>query len=103
MESIAGLPTVVGGVSSNQFLSSVEVLDNSNNDDAPLGLEWRVAAHSMATPRYDFALAAVPITQVLSEDMLNKEDVCGMNEGKPINFFVLDLQQNFHVSILNEL
>ena len=94
MESIAGLPTVVGGVSSNQFLSSVEVLDNSNNDDAPLGLEWRVAAHSMATPRYDFALAAVPITQVLSEDMLNKEDVCGMNEGKFIDLFWLRICNN---------
>ncbi len=82
MDSIAGLPTVVGGVSSNQFLSAIEVLDNSNNADAPMGLEWRMTAHTMATPRYDFAFSAVPITQVLSEDMLNKEDVCGMDEGK---------------------
>ena len=80
METIAGLPTVVGGVSTTQFLSSVEVLDNSNNDDAPLGLEWRIAAHSMATPRYDFALSTVPITQVLGEEMMNKMDVCGMDE-----------------------
>ena len=82
MASIAGLPTVVGGVSSNQFLSSIEVLDNSNKDDAPLGLEWRVGAHTMATPRYDFALSAVPITQVLSKDVLNKEDVCGVQDGE---------------------
>ena len=81
MASIAGLPTVVGGVSSNQFLSSVEVLDNSINDDAPLGMEWRVGAHSMPTPRYDFALSTVPITQVLGEDKLNKEDVCGSQSG----------------------
>ena len=81
MASIAGLPTVVGGVSSNQFLSSVEVLDNSINDDAPLGMEWRVGAHSMPTPRYDFALSTVPITQVLGEDKLNKEDVCGPQSG----------------------
>ena len=81
MASIAGLPTVVGGVSSNQFLSSVEVLDNSIKDDAPLGMEWRVGAHSMSTPRYDFALSTVPITQVLGKDKLNKEDVCGSQSG----------------------
>ena len=80
MDTIAGLPTVVGGVSTTQFLQSVEVLDNSNNEDAPLGLEWRLAAHSMATPRYDFALSTVPITQVLGEEMMNKMDVCGMDE-----------------------
>ena len=82
MASIAGLPTVVGGVSSNQFLSSIEVLDNSRDDNAPLGLEWRIGAHTMATPRYDFALSAVPITQVLSENMLNTKDVCGKDDGK---------------------
>ena len=65
MSVIAGLPTVVGGVSSDEFLASVEVLDNSANDDAPMGLEWRIAAHEMATPRYDFAYAAVPISQAL--------------------------------------
>ena len=81
MAAISGLPTVVGGVSSNQFLSSVEVLDNSLSDEAPMGLEWRVAAHSMATPRYDFALSAVPITQVLDINDLNKKDVCGLDGG----------------------
>ena len=87
MASIGGLPTVVGGVSSTQFLSSIEVLDNSNSDNAPLGLEWRVAAHTMATPRYDFALAAVPITQVLTQDVLNKEDICGVDDGE--SFFII--------------
>ena len=95
MAAISGLPTVVGGVSSNQFLSSVEVLDNSLSDEAPMGLEWRVAAHSMATPRYDFALSAVPITQVLDKNDLNKKDVCGM-DGSNCHFcifiFILYIQ-----------
>ena len=51
MSVIAGLPTVVGGVSSDEFLASVEVLDNSAKEDTPLGQEWRIAAHGMATPR----------------------------------------------------
>ena len=87
MESISGLPTVVGGVSTNQFLSSVEVLDNSLKEESPLGLEWRIAAHSMATPRYDFALSTVPISQVLDEEMMNKMDVCGMDEEGIDNLF----------------
>ena len=39
----------------------VEVLDNSPNIEVPLGHEWRVAAHSLAAPRYDFALAVAPV------------------------------------------
>ena len=37
MEVIGGLVTVLGGVSNTEFLSSVEVLDNSPDSDAPLG------------------------------------------------------------------
>ena len=73
MSVIAGLPTVVGGVSSDEFQASVEVLDNSASDASPMGFDWRIAAHAMATPRYDFAYAAVPISQALPNkaDQLN--------------------------------
>ena len=78
MGVIAGLPTVIGGVSSNEFLASIEVLDNSSDESSPLGFEWRVAAHSMATPRYDFAWATAPISQVIGSQPMNKMDMCGM-------------------------
>ena len=63
MAMIGGLVTVIGGVSKTEFLASIEVLDNSaNSDENPLGHEWRVAAHSLAAPRYDFALAVAPVS-----------------------------------------
>ena len=65
MAMIGGLVTVIGGVSKTEFLASIEVLDNSaNSDENPLGHEWRVAAHSLAAPRYDFALAVAPVSYI---------------------------------------
>ena len=61
---IGGLATVLGGVSKKEFLSSVEVLDNSQNAEAPLGYEWRITAHTLSVPRYDFALAVAPISSL---------------------------------------
>lgn len=68
MATIGGLVTVLGGVSKTEFLSSVEVLDNSPDSDAPLGFEWRVTAHSLSAPRYDFALAVAPVSALNIED-----------------------------------
>jgi len=68
MEVIGGLVTVLGGVSNTEFLSSVEVLDNSPDSDAPLGFEWRVTAHALTAPRYDFALAVAPVSSLSLED-----------------------------------
>jgi hypothetical protein len=62
MAVISGLPTVVGGVADFEFLSSVEVLDNSADENSPFGLEWRVAAYTLSSPRYDFAMATIPIS-----------------------------------------
>ena len=62
MAVISGLPTVVGGVADFEFLSSIEVLDNSADENSPFGLEWRVAAYTMSSPRYDFAMATIPIS-----------------------------------------
>ena len=78
MAMIGGLVTVIGGVSKTEFLSSVEVLDNSPDSDAPLGFEWRVAAHSLTSPRYDFALAVAPVSALLLED--RPMDECPMIE-----------------------
>ena len=91
MSVIAGLPTVVGGVSSKEFLASIEVLDHSSKEQSPMGVEWRVGAHAMATPRYDFAYAAVPVSQVVhgNADMMNyvcdSEDMAAAVEGNAIS------------------
>jgi hypothetical protein len=61
MAVISGLPTVVGGVADFEFLSSIEVLDNSADENSPFGLEWRVAAYTLSSPKYDFAMATIPI------------------------------------------
>jgi len=62
MALIDGLPTVIGGVSSREFLQSIEVLDNSVDEAAPLGMDWRISAHALMHPRYDFAIAHIPIS-----------------------------------------
>ena len=51
MEVIGGLVTVLGGVSNTEFLSSVEVLDNSPDSDAPLG-----TIHKLRKPFYSTKL-----------------------------------------------
>jgi len=79
MAMIGGLVTVIGGVSKTEFLASIEVLDNSaNSDENPLGHEWRVAAHSLAAPRYDFALAVAPVSALKQEERMMDE--CVMEE-----------------------
>jgi len=79
MAMIGGLVTVIGGVSKTEFLASIEVLDNSaNSDENPLGHEWRVAAHSLAAPRYDFALAVAPVSALNQEERMM--DKCVMEE-----------------------
>jgi len=78
MATIGGLVTVLGGVAKTEFLSSVEVLDNSPDSDAPLGFEWRVTAHSLSAPRYDFALAIAPVSALSMED--RNMDKCSVTE-----------------------
>ena len=41
---INGIPTVVGGVATNEFLASVEQLDSSNKQDVLYQREWRLVA-----------------------------------------------------------
>ena len=62
MALVSGMASVIGGISEQEFLRSIEVLDNSADDDAPAGMDWRIAAHDLSRPRYDFAVAAIPIS-----------------------------------------
>ena len=68
MAWISGMATVIGGVSSDEFLQSIEFLDNSAEDDAVLGMDWRIAAHALSRPRYDFTVAAVPVSAMPSNE-----------------------------------
>ena len=54
MALISGMPTVIGGVSDDEFLKSIEVLDNSADEEAERGVDWRIAAHHLSRPRYTF-------------------------------------------------
>lgn len=51
MALVSGMATVIGGVSDDEFLRSIEVLDNSADDDSPSGMDWRTAAHALTRPR----------------------------------------------------
>jgi len=50
---INGMAAVIGGVSEDEFLQSIEFLDNSpeEGDGSPLAMDWRIAAHSLSRPR----------------------------------------------------
>ena len=41
---ISGIPTVIGGITATEFLASVEQLDNSRDEQAPKGREWRLVS-----------------------------------------------------------
>lgn len=63
MAVINGLATVLGGVSNDKFPRSIEVLDNSADNDTSIeGMDWRITAHDLFRPRYDFNVAQVPIS-----------------------------------------
>ena len=51
MANVGGRANVFGGVSDDEFLSSIEVLDNAATDDAPLGMEFGIVAHAISRPR----------------------------------------------------
>jgi hypothetical protein len=79
MALVDGMPTVIGGVSENEFLQSIEVLDNSADETKPLGIDWRISAHALTRPRYDFSLAHIPISALpgnkKSMDMCDDDSV----------------------------
>jgi len=67
LSMINNLPTVFGGVSSEEFLSSIEQLDSSNNVDLPFRVEWRSVALALSSPKYDFSVVQFP------RRMINKQ------------------------------
>ncbi|QQP48657.1 Uncharacterized protein FKW44_009034 [Caligus rogercresseyi] len=76
MVVVGGLPMVMGGVAENEFLSSIEVLDFSDDEEkAVLGRLWRFNAEGLSSPRYDFGVASVPLNSLLKsqQDMNNCE------------------------------
>eukprot|EP00095_Tigriopus_kingsejongensis_P005001 snap_masked-scaffold139_size317827-processed-gene-0.5 protein:Tk05001 transcript:snap_masked-scaffold139_size317827-processed-gene-0.5-mRNA-1 annotation:"kelch domain-containing protein" len=71
MALIAGRANVIGGVSDNEFLSSIEVLDNTADGEAPFGMAFGSAAHGLTRPRYDFVITEIPLSALA----LNERDL----------------------------
>ena len=60
---------ILGGVCKTEFLSSIEVLDHSfESKNSPFHYEWRISAHALVDPRYDFALAIAPVKAFQDEE-----------------------------------
>ena len=68
MALISGMPTVLGGVSDDEFLASIEFLDNSADEAKPKKMDWRIAAHALSRPRYDFTVAQIPLSAMPSDE-----------------------------------
>lgn len=69
---ISGIPTVVGGVTADEFLASVEQLDSSNNQDLLYQREWRLVSQALSVPRYDFSVAHIPRIELEQEKICRK-------------------------------
>ena len=77
MALISGMPTVIGGVSDDEFLKSIEVLDNSADEEAQRGVDWRIAAHHLSRPRYTFSFFLL-----LQKNINNKELMSNLFKAK---------------------
>ncbi|CAB4067408.1 unnamed protein product [Lepeophtheirus salmonis] len=65
MSLVYGIPTVTGGLSSNEFLSSIEQFDKSSNSwNVPLKREWKVISHSLKSPRYEMTSVSIPASRL---------------------------------------
>lgn len=64
MALVSGMATVIGGVSDDEFLRSLEVLDNSADENSPSGMEWRIAAHALTRPRYKLSKTLVWLVNI---------------------------------------
>ena len=61
MSLVYGLPTIVGGVNGDQFISSIEQFDKSGNSwNIPLQRDWRIVNTALTLPRYEHSVATVP-------------------------------------------
>ena len=69
MSLVAGLPTVIGGVNGDQFISSIEQFDKSSNSwNIPLARDWRIVNSALTLPRYEHTVATLPASQVSRVD-----------------------------------
>ncbi len=65
MSLVYGIPTVIGGLSGREFLSSIEQFDKSSASwNVPLERDWRTVNSALSVPRYEMAVASVPVSQV---------------------------------------
>ena len=70
MSLIYGIPTVIGGLSGDGFLSSIEQFDKSSASwNVPLQRDWRFIHHALYSPRYEMAVASIPVAQVRACDV----------------------------------
>jgi hypothetical protein len=53
------------GLSGTEFLSSIEQFDKSSASwNVPLQRDWRIINHVLNSPRYEMAVASIPISRV---------------------------------------
>jgi len=73
MSLVHDVPTAIGGVSGDQFLSSMEVFTMSEESAGRvLGREWRLSNKVLAVQRFQHAVAGVPRSKV--KNCQKKED-----------------------------
>ena len=72
--------TTISGLSETEFLSSIEQFDKSSASwNVPLQRDWRIINHVLNSPRYEMAVASIPVSHI----------------GVIISFFVVFLMASF--------
>jgi len=67
MSLVYGIPTIIGGVNGDQFISSMEQFDKSGNSwNIPLRRDWRIINHVLTSPRYEHTVASIPASKMRS-------------------------------------
>jgi len=65
MSLVYGIPTIIGGVNGDQFISSMEQFDKSGNSwNIPLRRDWRIINHVLTSPRYEHTVASIPASKI---------------------------------------
>jgi len=65
MSLIYGVPTIIGGVNGDQFISSLEQFDKSGNSwNVPLRRDWRIINQVLTSPRYEHTVASIPASKM---------------------------------------
>eukprot|EP00095_Tigriopus_kingsejongensis_P003416 maker-scaffold1126_size61158-snap-gene-0.11 protein:Tk03416 transcript:maker-scaffold1126_size61158-snap-gene-0.11-mRNA-1 annotation:"hypothetical protein TRIADDRAFT_56004" len=79
MSLVYGIPTVIGGLSTRGFLTSIEQFDKSSASwNVPLERDWQIINNALGAPRYEMTAASLPVS-IVQRTRLDHDEVLDWN------------------------